>query len=617
VYARTVENRFTWGAICLMGVALAIGACKRATSTASPEPIELAWELSAGESLAYRLEATLRAFDRGHAEETEEIVGYVYIDVDDAGAAVLRMEAEPQMADTGSVALEDALGRFVFPLPEGPLGDRPIEQAFVVQGLGTTATQSSPDLAIDEVIERGDKDGDRIGLRFSRRGGDVGESLVDIELSDEGQGVYDTAAGRYASLERSSEISLESSMGGDRIEVAMKLTWSLEFDAERTAQRTRERAERQAHATEGLDLDEYEERYPARLEIERAAEALATHEPGAVLAFHAVANPVDTWTHAMSLDENAALRFASRIAMPYQLGERAPDELIAWIKRALPDTPNLSLTVAQWPDARLRPQLEELAAGRAVLPEGSTYDPDIIAELASRTLEELARQDVSPHDLADVDELEFMEVGMALMAGSDDPRELVPILIDTIESSLREAAETLSGQASHAQLAVQWLEGITSRSYGMDIGGWRAFWAKNQDSSYCQWQIDATEQDREALVLNALGKLRACGDVDDAADVLARHAEGSRRTMSLVAAGSLAEFGDPRAIPALLDALEEGAPLERAQALVTLARFRSTTLGYDPEADEATRAAAISRWRAWADREHDAAGEPEAESDAP
>ncbi len=573
--------------------------------------MELVWELPAGESLAYRFEATLRASDRGQSEDTLEVSGYVFVDIDDAGAAVVHMEAEPPIADAGSVAFEDALGRFLFPLPEKPLGDEAVEQSFVIEGLGTTATQSSPDLALDEVIEAGDRDGDRVTLSFSRRGEDAGESLVEVELSDEGEGVFDIGAGRYEALERRSVIAMESAMGGEHIEIETKATWSLTFDAERAAERTRARAERRARATEGLDLDEYLERYPASAEIERAAEKLAAQNPGADLLFHAVANPVETWSHAMSLDEGEATAFTSTVALLYREGEPVPDELIEWIKRALPDTPNLTIAVAQWPDARLRPELEAFAAGDAALPEDSAYDSELIAEAARETLDALARGEASPRDLAEASPEEFLQLGMSLMAGDRDPRPLVPVLIDAIEESLREAASTPGAQAHRAELAVQWLEGITSRSFGMNVGGWREFWAENQDASYCQWQIDAAEQDREALVSNALGKLGACEGVDEAAEVLAEHTGASRRAVSLVAARALAELEDPRAIPALFDAMEHGAAQERAQALVALARFHSTTLGFDPQADEDARAAAIARWRAWAERAH---GESESDS---
>jgi HEAT repeat protein len=62
----------------------------------------------------------------------------------------------------------------------------------------------------------------------------------------------------------------------------------------------------------------------------------------------------------------------------------------------------------------------------------------------------------------------------------------------------------------------------------------------------------------------------------------------------------LAEHKDERAIPVLMDMLADDNSQVRGMALVALAYFHDTTLGYDPEGDTGNRAAALRRWRAWA-----------------
>jgi HEAT repeat protein len=112
--------------------------------------------------------------------------------------------------------------------------------------------------------------------------------------------------------------------------------------------------------------------------------------------------------------------------------------------------------------------------------------------------------------------------------------------------------------------------------------------------------IEAARQDNQILVQNALMKLAWCRGHPGAADFLAAALE-DRRTGDF-AALALAEHGDRRAVPRLLDVLAGDNLALRGRALVALASFHETTLGYDPEAGSAARAAALRRWRAWTRR---------------
>ena len=73
-----------------------------------------------------------------------------------------------------------------------------------------------------------------------------------------------------------------------------------------------------------------------------------------------------------------------------------------------------------------------------------------------------------------------------------------------------------------------------------------------------------------------------------------------RPLVQSAAAAALASWHDGRAVPTLLRHLDHPQRTFRYGAFGALSSLHDTTLGYDPEADEASRAEAVGRWRGWA-----------------
>lgn len=96
-----------------------------------------------------------------------------------------------------------------------------------------------------------------------------------------------------------------------------------------------------------------------------------------------------------------------------------------------------------------------------------------------------------------------------------------------------------------------------------------------------------------AVGLMSLGLLPACGptirpDFNSA--------EPAARNAAIVEA---ARANDKSRIPDLIRMLKSDDPATRLLAAETLESITGQTMGYDAEASEAEREAAIGRWRAW------------------
>jgi len=65
------------------------------------------------------------------------------------------------------------------------------------------------------------------------------------------------------------------------------------------------------------------------------------------------------------------------------------------------------------------------------------------------------------------------------------------------------------------------------------------------------------------------------------------------------AAASLLAMGDWSGVPVLIDALGDGDPYHRYKAIHMLERHTHQDLGYDYQASEDERAAAVRRWETW------------------
>ena len=559
--------------------------------TRSGQPSAIAWKLPANQSLAYRFSGQGSAVLDGEDQEDQEFTGYVFIDVDGDGKANIRLDAGQPIFGMTSMALDPGASNFFFPMPGSPMSNDPITQSFTIQGLGTTATQTHPSIEVSETLTRTADDGATATLTFTRKGSGAGGTPLAVLLEEQGKGTFDREAGRYRRLERTTTMKVSGDFAGKTMDLALTVTFILEFDAERSKARTQETARLRGPPVSAEELTRYLAENPASAELAGAIRDLDSLQTNAVLFFHLRANPVATWQAAMTLPAEEADSFVSSVGFQVGHGGPLPQALIDWLKAELPKQPGLENAIANLPDERLREQLVSLSA---------MTDPDKewIARQAKDSLAAIDAQKAGPTALLQASDDEFMRVGHALQEPGQDHRPLVPVLIEILERATK-SANSSSG-LPRDEVVVQWLEVLVSRSFGKDVAAWKSFWQANQGKPYCQWMIEAAGQDTPMLVQNALSRLGFCQGSREAVEYLARRMrEDSGDTRSL-AALALSRHKDRRAIPVLIDMLADDNQQSRNLALLALANFHTTTLGYDPAGDEAGRAAALRRWRAWA-----------------
>lgn len=576
----------------LMLSALILTGCGSKTTSGKHSTVQ--WQLPKNQSLAYRVTAEGSAVIDGMKQAAQNVTGYVFVDVGGDGDANIRLETGQPIFGMTSMALEPGASNFFFPLPQSPMSVDPLVQSLTIKGLGTTATQTSPDIAVTETLTRTADDGKTVRLTFDRKGKAVGETPLGLQLEEKGEGTFDVKAGRYQRLERTTIMTTRGDIAGQKIDMAMTVVFTLEFDDERSKARTQETAQLRGPPVSAEELASYLEANPARVEIARTLQQLTGGQPGAVLFFHLRANPLAIWQAAMALPAEGAEAFVSAVSFYIGRGTPLPQPLIDWFASELPRRPVLENAVAHIPDERLREQLVALAAM-------SDPDKEWVASQAGDSLAAIDAQKAGPKVLLTTDESQFMQVGMALQAEGQDPRGLVAVLIEVLETSKTSSSPPSDlVQMPLGPICVQWLEGLTSRSFGEDVAAWKSFWKANQSKPYCQWMIEAAGQDTPLLVHNALSRLATCGESREVADYLVARVEKDPGDAGHIAALSLAEHKDRRAIPALIDMLAGDNPQFRTMALVALGNFHTTTLGYDPEGDDVSRAVALRRWRAWA-----------------
>jgi hypothetical protein len=78
----------------------------------------------------------------------------------------------------------------------------------------------------------------------------------------------------------------------------------------------------------------------------------------------------------------------------------------------------------------------------------------------------------------------------------------------------------------------------------------------------------------------------------------------------LAAARVLGDLGNTSAVPALIDALEDGEPSVRETAVLSLRRLTKREFDFDPNAREADRERRIRDWRKWWERSSEATAAP-------
>ncbi len=543
-------------------------------------PVE--WQLSNGESLAYRISAEWTTGAGGDQKDRRNSSGYLFVDVDSDGEA--RIHQDVRHFGLSSMELKPGGSNYFFPLPESSLTGNTLVQSLTIKGLGSRA--ASPDIKVSETLTKIVDDGKVVRLNFSRTGKVTGHTTFGEDLEEEGHGTFDLTAGRYERLERTTKT--KSGPFGGANATLVRLT--LEFDLEQSKVRTKRFKQFHQPPISAEALDEYLKVNPAESEIAKAVRDLHNGVPRTFLSFHLRANPLATWKRAMAMSPGEQRVFANGALKGHlESGERLQQELVSWLKSELQKSPALENAVAGIQDERLREQLISLT---------SLNDPqkDGIVRRAVESLEVIDAQKAGPSVLLNAEGHQFTRFGLALQAEGQDYRALVPVLIQVLEKALASPSASFDG----GDFSARWLQNLMLRPFGKDAEAWKGFWEANKTKPYCHLIIESAGLESEWLANKALSKLATCHDSREVTDYLAARVENDRGETRHFSALSLAEHRDKRAIPVLIDLLAGDNQQLQAMALVALANFHNTTLGYTPENDDESRAAALRRWRAWA-----------------
>ncbi len=573
-------------------------ACSARTEALPPQAI--AWNLANNASLAYRFTADATAIVDGIPEAARHLSGFIFVDVDGRGDATIRVEAGQGILGNRVFELQKSSSNFFFPLPGASIGTTPIEQSFVVKGLGTTVARSNPDIQVVETLTRASASSTTVRLAFARTGTAIGPARVHVELKDNGEGAFSLSLGRYESLQRTTTMRVDGEgIRGNSQTMLVTVRSRLAYDSGRSRSRSQKLARHGGASVSSVELARYLAANTSAAEIDAAVRRLNGGRPSAKLLFHLKAAPVSTWRKAMSLPTERREAFVLAASSRFGHGNRLPAPLLAWFIRELPHYPVLAAAVASIPDERVRPQLERIVSRSGSAPGGNAKWNEIRARASLATL---AAQKVGPKALLSAEGKSFVRIGHALQADGQDKRALVPVLVEILKRANTSPSTARTAGVDLGDVCVQWLEGITGRSFGKDVGAWHRYWTANRSKSYCQWMVDAAGQKNLLLASRALARLASCADHPGASDLLAKRAEGREPISRRIATLALAQHTDKRALPRLLTLLASASETDRATAFIALANFHDTTLGYEPNADNVSRDAALRRWRAWANR---------------
>ncbi len=305
--------------------------------------------------------------------------------------------------------------------------------------------------------------------------------------------------------------------------------------------------------------------------------------------FQVRAHPVAMWKMWLALSAGPGRdQLGALLLVPPLLGdEPLPDEVAEFLDAHADQDPTLRWVVLAMSDPRLRPAVVRLTR---------VADPKVRA--AARQALQGIDQEARVPTLAAIAHARNPDQLVALAAhrasAVDDPRPVVPLLIDALEK------HRLEGWSRGA--AIQLLQAITLRPLGDDPARWRSFWEQHGTEPYRAWLLEATSQTNASYRIDGYAALGAHPPFDAARPRLIEGTQDPSPAVRMAAADALARWGDARAALALVAFLRDPGPEAREAAFESLARLHDTTLGYDPVATPVKRAPAVGRWHEWARR---------------
>jgi hypothetical protein len=555
-----------------------------------PEPhVTVAWS-TRRESDAYRHEVDVMSRTDGEPVRVRRS-GLLYVERSPRG----RLRAVPAEGHEElrplPVGDEDAFDLY-FPLPpEGWIGAAPVERRYRVPRIDALGVAG--DITVREVLTRTGRQGPRLRLRFERQ-------IVagpEEEISAEGEGVFDTEARRYV------EVTLRlhahgpgSSVEPPDVEGEVRLVHD---ELESLARHAFLAGLRAAESEGAVGYDSWMRDHGRDDELAEIAAGLAGApvEVSRLEWFHARASPIEMWGLLLSQPPGERRDHLVWVLVigPTLAGEELDEEVIALIEAHLGEQRDLRLLVTRLDDPRFRPHLVRMARSRD--------DPEL-ARAARLALELMDEEGVVTPErvrasLADEDLL--VELLSRYLAGTDDPRPIVPVLIEGLG---RDDVTPFIVDS-----IVEVLESLTFRSYGKDAAAWSRFWETHREVPFEQWIVDGTGHPDARHRLQAFGLLAEVEPFEAGRERLVLALDDRHLLVRLIAAEVLARWHDPRAAGALIELLRDPDPQTRDLAFMALGHLAEATMGYDPDAPAVERARAIGRFRQWARRRSAAAAD--------
>lgn len=440
-------------------------------------------------------------------------------------------------------------------------------------------------LELRERVSRGEEISGRIEVRFEREGhiatGDH-DAPTPVHFVQRGRGSFDPATGRYETV----EIEFEARDGEGTLEGRV----SLRFDAEETARGVeRERQIRaglargaQSYAADPSVSDPAPEL--ARIESRLRAAGGEPVDLNAIEWFHAHAHPVELWNMLLAEPVGSGGRAHLQrllVVAPMMAGERVPDEVIEFLRAHLGDR-DVARAVLLLGDARLEGEVRKLAA---------SSDAELREAARAALLERLdLRPTAEDVRAAWPSEERFLELAVAYAWREDDPRPIVPVLVEVLPKA----------EPAVAEQVVEILQSLTFRPYGLDPARWQTFVETHASLPYRDWIVAATREKGHEARIAAYEALGYEAPFDAGASALTNALRARDPRLRLAAAGSLARWRRTEAAPVLVEFLSARDFETRLAAFSALAHLAPSTLGYDPSVESVDRAEAIGRFRAWA-----------------
>ncbi len=559
-----------------------VAGCGAATPrSAELEPVRVTLRLPERGSLAYRIVAR-----GGGSDQAAE--GALFLERDEGGETRIVFRGDDALMGGAPRGPESI--RMLFPTVDQPVGDEPVTAQWSVE------TPAGVALAVRDTIVQLAPEGEApprgiVRLELSRRieVPDVGTIAID------GEGLYDVAQQRYVRLVTRQSMQRRGRSGGEGVRRV-----ELRYDADGSEERTAERARIAAVAIEATgSYEAFVADHSADAEIAQGVQAaLAAREPrellqNAKLLFHLYASPVATWRLLLEGSSNEHEGGGPDLTALVQLiGSTEPsllrkEQVLALVEPRIAQSSTALAIAMAVPDPRFRNALTAI---------GTSSASDEIKTMAREALERLDRvTNAQAGELlrtaarGSIEDL--ARVGGELLLYREDPSPLIDVLVGMLD-------EEFEDERVHA-MVVEWLRLVTRRDAGADASEWRDLVNAHRGRPFSTWLVEASQQGSQAARMSALQGLATLEPTDESRAALEAALSDPVFEVRLAAAASLARFGDTRAVPTLLAALDDGSPQVRLYGFTSLAFLSPTTLGFDPFGEEIDRAAGLARFREW------------------